>query len=79
MVACAGGYYGKMFQGFRGVTQGEPLSPTIFNAVVDAVVCPWAAVAEEREGGKEGRGREVRHQSILLYVDDGTLSSTDLE
>ena len=28
-VARAGGYYGSAFQGFRGVTQGEPLSPTI--------------------------------------------------
>ena len=29
MVARAGGYYGKGFKGGRGVTQGDPLSPTI--------------------------------------------------
>ena len=38
MVARAAGYYGTAFGGERGVTQGDPLSPTIFNVVVDAVV-----------------------------------------
>ena len=38
MVARAGGYYSKDFKGERGVTQGDLLSPTIFNVVVDAVV-----------------------------------------
>ena len=41
MVARAGGYYGEAFKGARGVTQGDPLSPTIFNVVVDAVVRHW--------------------------------------
>ena len=39
MVARAEGYYIAPFDGERGVTQGESLSPTIFNVVVDAVVC----------------------------------------
>ena len=38
LVARTGGYYGMSFQGFRGVMQGDPLYPTIFNVVVDAVV-----------------------------------------
>ena len=38
MVAQAGGYYVTGFKGARGVTQGDPLSPTIFNGVVDVVV-----------------------------------------
>ena len=38
MVALGGGYYGTSFQGLQGVTQGDPLSPTILNVVVDAVV-----------------------------------------
>ena len=38
MVAWADGYYGAAFRGERGVTQDDPLSPTTFNVVVDAVV-----------------------------------------
>ena len=38
MVSRAGGYYGEEFKGARGVMQGDLLSPTIFNVVVDAVV-----------------------------------------
>ena len=41
IVVRAGGYYGEAFKGARGVTQGDPLSPTIFNVVVDAVVRHW--------------------------------------
>ena len=41
VVEIAVGYYGIAFKGERGVTQGDPLSPTIFNVVVGAVVCPW--------------------------------------
>ena len=62
MVARAGGYYGTDFQGERGVTQGDPLSPTIFNVVVDAVVRHWVngfmeeaeARGETGETGREG-------------------------
>ena len=38
MVVQAGGYYGTAFKGVRVATQGNLLSPTIFNVVVDAVV-----------------------------------------
>ena len=48
MVVRAGGYYGTYFWGERGMTQGNPLSPTIFNVVVDAVVRHWVTgVIEE--------------------------------
>ena len=36
-----GGYYGEPFHRYRGVTQGDQLLPTIFNVVVDAVICHW--------------------------------------
>ena len=44
-VARAGGYYEEYFKGAQGVTQGDPLSPTIFNVVVDAVVRHWVTMA----------------------------------
>ena len=47
MVEKAGGYYGAAFKGGRGVTQGDPLPPTIFNVVVDAVVQHWVTVIVE--------------------------------
>ena len=58
MVARAGGYYGTAFQRERGVTQGDPLPPTIFNVVVDVVVRNWVtgviAEAEARGGARKG-------------------------
>ena len=53
MVARSGGYYVVPFCGERGVTQGVPLSPTIFNVSVDAVVRHWESlVAGTLVGGR---------------------------
>ena len=77
MVARAGGYYGKGFKGGRVVTQGDPLSPTIFNVVVDAVVRHWVTIAMAEAEKRRERGREGRHQAALFYADDGMLASSD--
>ena len=53
MVACAGGYCEESFQGFQGVTQGEPLYPIIFNMVVDAVVRHWISLVEVGAGSQD--------------------------
>ena len=60
MVARAGGYCGIAFKGECGVTQGDPISPTILNVVADAVVRHWvmwviADMEEQDKLGKEGR------------------------
>ena len=73
MVAQAGGYYWTAFKGYRGVTQGDPLSPTIFNVVVDAVVHHWVTLAIEDAEKRGGRWKKGRHQSALLYADDGSI------
>ena len=56
MVARAGGYYWEYFKGDQGVIQGDPLSPTIFNMVVDAAVrqCVTLAMDEAEKRGERG-------------------------
>ena len=77
MVARAGGYYGAAFQGACEVTQGDPLSPTILNVVVDAVVRHWVTVMVESAEERGERGKEGRHQAALFYEDDGMVASLD--
>ena len=67
MVARAAGYYGTAFGEERGVTQGDPLSPTIFNVVVDAVVRHWVSWKRRRQRGKrDGRADTSRHFSTPM-------------
>ena len=66
MVARAGGYYETGFKGERGVTQGDPLSPTISNVVVDAVVHHWVTIAVMEAETRGERGPEGRHQVALF-------------
>ena len=77
MVVRSGEYYGTAFKGEHGVTQGDPLYPTIFNVVLDAVVRHWATgvIADAEEQGK--MGKEGRHQSALFYADNGMVASSD--
>ena len=77
MVARVGGYYGTDFKGGRGVTQGDPLCPTILNVVVDAVVCHWVTgiIADAEERGN--LGKEGRHHVALLYADDVMVALSD--
>ena len=66
MVDHAGRYYGAAFKGLWGVTKGYPLSPTIFNLEMDAVVQHWALLVEERTGGQDRCGREVQHRGAFF-------------
>ena len=62
------GYYGDPFKIYQGVTQGDPILPKIFNAVVEAVI--------RRGGGGRGSGKIRPHSGadgIFLYVGDGIL------
>ena len=47
--------------------EGDPLSPTIFNVVVDAVVRHWVSWKRQRQRGKrDGRADTSRHFSTPM-------------
>ena len=60
------------------MTQGEPLSPTIFNVVVDAVVRHWVKMVLDEVDKRRERGNKGRHQAALFYADDDMVASSDL-
>ena len=60
------------------MTQGDPLSPTIFNVVVDAVARHWVMVMVEGAEEQGERGQEGRNKNSLFYADDGMAASSDL-
>ena len=59
------------------MTQGDPLSPTIFNVVVDAVVSHWVTVMVEGSEERGVRGQEGMHHNNLFYADNGMVASSD--
>jgi hypothetical protein len=75
-LACrTGRYYGSVFSAGRGVTQGGPFSPRIFNVVVDAVVREWLRQSLGEEAARHGLGDLVKTIMVAFYADDGVLSA----
>ena len=62
------------------MTHGGPLSPTIFNVVLDVVLWNWVALVVVTEGGvepaTEGLGKDIQHKSSYFYADNKLLAST---
>ena len=77
MVAEAGGLLRDIVPGITGVVEEDPLSPTIFNVVVDAMVRHWVEVMAETAGRQDRRGREGRYQNAHFYADDIMVASSD--
>ena len=75
MLAWAERYCGDPFTGSRGVTQGDPLPPTIFNMLVDAIILHWETWVTREEAVPEGFGREVQKLAALFYANAGFISS----
>ena len=80
-MACrAEGNFGRPFKAGRGVTQGGPLSPKLFNILVDAIVREWLRQLFGDDAAMHGLGtddRLVRLFVALFYADDGYLASRD--
>ena len=55
--------------------QGEPLTPTIFNIVVDALILHWVVVVVGEDAGYEGFKRAVKKLAALFYLKYGIIAS----
>jgi len=76
VVARQGKYHGRPFPATRGVTQGDIISPTIFNIVCDAIIRQWLnAVSDDGRDPVEGVGLRVIDRAAMFYADDGLLAS----
>ena len=79
MAGKARGHYGPSFQSHRGATQGDHLSPMIFNVIVDAVIQQWVTIVGIPQ---EGAGQEVLRTPIhtlsaLFYANNGLFASSE--
>jgi len=80
VVARQAGYYGRRFKPTRGCTQGDVLSPTIFNIVCDAIIRYWlTVVGPGTDTATAGLGTYVQDNQAFFYADDGLIGSTDPE
>ena len=69
----AGRLYGHNFRTERGVNQVDPVSPTVFNIVVDAVVrAVLIKVCVPQEAHHGLRWAALQH-NLVLYVNDGRI------
>ena len=79
IVPKVGKYLGTEIGTGRGVTQGDPTSPMIFNIVVDVVVHvvleEVCRPQEEQQGIRWASGE----RNLVFYADDGRISGQDLE
>ena len=79
LVCRAQGNYGTSFRARRGVTQGGPLSPTLFNLLVDAVVREWLWTLYNAQTSREWAAQVRRELFAIFYVDDALVASRDPE
>jgi hypothetical protein len=79
LVARQADYYGRPFTATRGLTQaGDPLFPTLFNIVVDAIIRAWLASQQNGDDeATEGFIRNVAARIACFYADDGMIGSRD--
>jgi Reverse transcriptase (RNA-dependent DNA polymerase) len=70
MIPKQAGCYGEKFKTSRGVRQGDIMSPTVFNIVVDAVVNYCEAIFKSLHQNKE-------LPKVLFYADDGVITGSD--
>ena len=62
------------FQGYNGVTQGNPLYSTVFNVVVETVIRYWVTVVAPTEAGAEVIEENIQDLEALFYAGDGLVA-----
>ena len=65
--------------GYRGVMQDNPLSPTISNVVVGAIIFHWVTVVMPTEAGTGGLGMTIIDLVAYFYANNGLVASTQME
>ena len=63
------------FKGFHGVTQGNPLSPIIFNLIMEPVMNQWVMVIE-KEAIPEGLGWSIQRLLVYFYANNSLITLT---
>ena len=70
-------FLGTLFGTGRGVMQGDPSSPTIFNIVVDTVVRSTLEIVCGPQEARHGMGWAVGELNLIFYADDGRSGGRD--
>ena len=66
-------FHGPPFKGFCGVAQGDPLSPKLFNIIMDSVMRHWLTVVSEEESGSEVLGRSMQRLVAYFYANNSLM------
>ena len=76
VVAKSGGGYRNVLQSHCKVTQGVPLSPMIFNVVVNSFIRHWVTVVggAKEDAGQEVLGTSTQALSALFYAGYGPIA-----
>ena len=73
LVCRSEGGVGDPFRAERGAVQGGPVSPTIFNVMVDAIIREWIRQTLGDNALATGIGEEIRWFMAAFYADDRLL------
>ena len=74
VVVQVGLYCGTSFKGRRRVTQVDPLSPTIFNIVVEVVILDWLMLVVVEYVVPECYGQSFQWMALFFYADNGLIA-----